>query len=486
MAIRKLLLAAAVLAAGCTSPGQSADTTSTRAPFTTAPTTTSTTVDPASSLMPQPAPVAGIWLTEFGGVVLQFRIDQGQDQELTALFDSPMEGASDLPATISAEGVDVTIEIPIASATFEGTVEGDSLAGVWKQGGAEVPMLFARQAEPFAVSRPQEPQPPFPYESVDVQFSNGPIPLSGTLVIPKGEGPFPVAVLISGSGQQDRDESLMGHRPFLVLSDWLARQGVATLRYDDRGVGGSGGNPVGATTADFAEDARAAVVSLAGDQRFSAIGLIGHSEGGLIAPMVAGQSDEIDFVVLLAGPGLSGADVLAKQIEELMRAEGAARSAVDWRVGWGNEVIALAASEAASLDVASQIRQILEAAAADAPPGLEQLVGDTAIEETVAVYTDPWMRYFLAYDPQSALQELAIPVLALIGDLDLQVSAELNVPALEDALAGNADATVIELSGLNHLFQTATTGAVSEYGQIEETFAPHALELVSDWILRRF
>ncbi len=304
-----------------------------------------------------------------------------------------------------------------------------------------------------------------------MRFNSGPIRLGGTLVIPEGVGPFPVAVLISGSGQQDRDESILGHKPFLVLADWLARQGIATLRYDDRGVGESGGNPAGATSADFADDALAAVAFLADDERFSAIGLIGHSEGGLIAPMVAAQAD-VAFTVLLAGPGVPGAEVLAQQIEDLMRAEGASPSAVDWRVGWGTEVIALAASDMDSADVASQIREVLEAAADDVPPGLEQWVSSAAIEETVAAFTDPWLRYFLAYKPQPALEALAIPVLALIGNLDQQVSAELNIPALEAALAGNSDATVTELDGLNHLFQTATTGAVSEYGRIEETFDP--------------
>ena len=449
------------------------------------PSSTTTTMDPASSLVPEPAGVAGIWLAELRGVVLQFRIDLGPDQDLTGVFDSPLEGVTDLPTTIIADGANVTIEIPVAAVVFEATVETDSLSGIWKQAGAEVPVSFTRQVEPFTLVRTQEPQPPFPYESVEVRFDNGPITLGGTLVIPEGAGPFPVAVLISGSGQQDRDESIMGHKPFLVLADWLARRGVATLRYDDRGVGDSGGNPIGATSADFAEDALAAVVFLADDERFSAIGLIGHSEGGLIAPMVAAEAD-VAFTVLLAGPGVPGSEVLAQQTEDLMSAEGASRSAVDWRVGWGTEVIALAASDLDSAEVAAEIRGVLEAAADDVPPGLEQMVNDAAIEETVAAFTDPWMRYFLAYNPQSALEALTIPVLALIGDLDLQVSAELNIPALEAALAGNSDATVIELDGLNHLFQTATTGAVSEYGQIEETFAPEAMELVSDWILERF
>lgn len=479
---RVLLLSILLVSAACSG----SDTAVTAGPPSSATTSTATTTgDPASSVVPEPARVAGIWLAEFGGVVLQFRIDQGPDQDLTCVFDSPLEGAIDLPTVITADRTNVTIEIPVAAAVFEATVETDSLSGVWKQGGAEVPMVFTRQAEPFTPIRTQEPQPPFPYESVDVRIDNGPFTLSGTLVIPEGAGPFPVAVLISGSGQQDRDESIMGHKPFLVLADWLARQGIATLRYDDRGVGESGGNPIGATTADFAEDALAAVVFLADDERFSAIGLIGHSEGGLIAPMVAAQAD-VAFTVLLAGPGVPGAEVLATQTEDLMRAEGASRSAVDWRVGWGTEVIALAASDMDSADVATQIRGVMETAAADVPPGLEHSVSEAAIEETVTAFTDPWMRYFLAYKPQPALEALATPVLAMIGDLDLQVSAELNIPALEAALAGNSDATVIELDGLNHLFQPATTGAVSEYGQIDETFAPAAMQLVSDWILERF
>jgi hypothetical protein len=304
----RLLLSILLVAAACSG----SDTATTTGP----PSSPTTTSDPVSSFVPEPAAVAGIWLAEFGGVVLQFRIEQGSSQDLKGVFDSPLEGATDLPTTITADGANVTIEVPVAAAVFEATVEADSLSGTWKQGGAEVPMSFTRQAEPFTLIRTQEPQPPFPYEAVEVRFDSGAITLGGTLVIPEGAGPFPVAVLISGSGQQDRDESIMGHKPFLVLADWLAHQGIATLRYDDRGVGESGGNPAGATSADFAQDALAAVVFLADDERFSAIGVIGHSEGGLIAPMVAAQAD-LAFTVLLAGPGVPGSDVLAKQTRGL-------------------------------------------------------------------------------------------------------------------------------------------------------------------------
>lgn len=440
---------------------------------------------PNTTSSPELEAVSGIWLAEFRGVVIQLRIDLGPDLDLAGVFDSPLEGVADLPTTITVDGASVIIKIPSTAVVIEATVEADFLSGIWKQGGSEVSVSFTRQDEPFTIVRTQEPQPPFPYESIEVRFDNGPITLGGSLVIPDGAGPFPVAVLITGSGQQDRDESILGHKPFLVLADWLARRGIATLRYDDRGVGESGGNPAGATSADFADDALSGVTFLADDERFSTIGLIGHSEGALIAPMVAAQAD-VAFIVLLAGPGEPGSEVLARQIEDLMRSEGASRSAVDWRVGWGRQVIAHAASDMDSAEVAAQIREVMEAAAADVPLGYEQLMSDAAIEETASAFTDPWLRYFLAYNPQPALEALAIPVLALIGDLDLQVSAEFNIPALEAALAGNSDATVTELDGLNHLFQTATTGAISEYGKIEETFAPAAMELVSDWILQRF
>ena len=247
-----LIVAAVLLVVGCTTsdiedPATAGSTGPAEMSTTTQPPTTAT-VDSTSSLAPPPHPLAGIWYSRMGPVVLQFRLDEGTDGSITGVFDSPAEGATDLAVVVTVEGSDTTIEIPIASAVFEGTVEGDSLAGNWKQAGSEIPLVFTRQDEPFAFDRPQDPTPPFPYTTAEVSFGNDDLTLAGTLMIPDGDGPFPIAVLISGSGQQDRDETLMGHKPFLVLADHLARAGVATLRYDDRGVGESTGNPVGATS----------------------------------------------------------------------------------------------------------------------------------------------------------------------------------------------------------------------------------------------
>jgi pimeloyl-ACP methyl ester carboxylesterase len=476
------VVAVLLLLAGCNSTAETDPSTTTSRPASA----TTTTVDPTSSFMPGPPLVAGIWLAELGPAILQFRLDAGPDDEITGVFDSPVEGATDLPVTVTTDGDDVEIVIHAASAVFEGTADEDSLVGVWTQAGNEVPLVFKRQAEPFAIARPQEPVPPYPYTAIDVQFENDNITLAGTLITPAGAGPFPGAVLISGSGAQDRDEALLGHKPFLVLADALARVGIATLRFDDRGVGESGGTPVGATTAELAADTLAAVTYLSAQPQIEALGLIGHSEGGLIAPLVAANSSDVSFVVLLAGPGLPGAEVLSTQTEDLLRAEGMPEDGIAWRVGWNNSIIELAASDAATPDVAEQMRVLLTSVATDAPALYAGQVSGELTDQIVEAFTDPWMRYFLAYDPAPALTNVDVPVLAMIGSLDLQVSSTANVPALETALASNPDATVRELPGLNHLFQTAITGAISEYGSIEETMSPVVPELIGDWILERF
>jgi pimeloyl-ACP methyl ester carboxylesterase len=481
-----LAVALALVLAACSDDGATPATTSSSAPPPTSAPSTIATIDPASSFVPGPPQVAGIWLAELGPAILQFRLDSGPDDEITGVFDSPAEGATDLPITVSTDGDAVKINIPVAAAVFEGTVDGDTLSGIWTQAGNDIPLVFERQAEPFTLARPQEPVPPYPYAATDVRFDNDDITLAGTLITPEGAGPFPAAVLISGSGSQDRDETLLGHKPFLVLADALARLGIATLRFDDRGVAQSTGNPIGATTEDLATDTLAAVEFLRTQTQIGDIGLIGHSEGGLIAPMVADVSPDVSFTVLLAGPGLPGSDVLSTQTEDLLRAEGMPEDAIAWRMSWNDKIIELAASTAATTDVAEQIRTLLTAAATDAPALAAGQVSDGAIDQMVTAFTDPWMRYFLAYDPAPALAQLTIPVLAMIGTLDLQASSAENLPALEAALSSNPDATVMELDGLNHLFQTATTGAVSEYGLIEETMAPVVPETIASWILERF
>lgn len=375
--------------------------------------------------------------------------------------------------------------MPAADAVFEGELSGDTVSGTWFQSGLEIPVTLERQEQPIAFERPQEPVPPFPYESTDVRFDNGDVSLAGTLVVPDGAGPFPAVVLVSGSGPQDRNDTLVGHQPFLVLADAFARRGIASLRYDDRGVGGSTGSHAGATTADLATDASAAVAFLDADPRTGSVGIVGHSEGGIIGPMVAGESEAVAHVVLLAGPGLPGREVLRRQTEDLMRAAGAPEADIVWQLEWRSQIMDVSASGLSDDEAAREIGAVASAALANPPDEVTEPLAPALVDTFVEAFVDPWIRFFLAHDPAPALAALETPVLALVGSLDLQVSAEQNIPALERALAENPAATVLELEGLNHLFQTATTGAVSEYVQIDETFAPAAIDLVASWILEQ-
>lgn len=417
--------------------------------------------------------------------MIEFQFTVDDTGAIAGLVKSPSQEGPDLPINgVITDGA-TTIKIPAVEAVFEGEVDGTTMSGTWYQSGAEVPAVFELQETPLILARPQEPQPPYPYEATEVRFENGDISLAGTLVVPEGEGPFPAVVFTSGSGSQDRNETIVGHKPFLVLSDAFALAGVASLRFDDRGVGGSTGDPTGATTADLATDTAAAVRFLAADNRFDSIGIVGHSEGGVIGPMVANDLAEVGSVVLLAGPGLPGLEVLLRQTEDLMRAEGAPEADITWQLAWRREIMEVSASSASSEEAAAAIREIVSAALEDRPAGVSETIDVSMADQFVTAFTDPWMRFFLAYDPAPALEDLDIPALALIGSLDLQVSAEKNIPALEAALAGNDDATVSELEGLNHLFQSAETGAVSEYARIEETFSPETIDLITSWILAR-
>ena len=448
------------------------------------PVETTSTAALASTIPSDDAPE--IWAGDVAGQMLQLQFVVDSTGTISGTAGSPgQEEIGEIPIDGVLDGTSVQIRIPAVSARFDAEIAGDTMSGTWFQSGSEVTVTLERQSEPVVIARPQEPVPPFPYESMDVRFDNGDVSLAGTLVIPEGDGPFPAVVLTSGSGAQDRDETLLGHKPFLVLADAFARSGIASLRFDDRGVGGSTGDPIGATSAELATDTAAAVEFLDADPRTGSIGLVGHSEGGIIGPMVAAESATVEYSVLLAGPALPGSDVLIRQTEDLMRAEGSPEADIEWQIGWRSEIIKVSASDGSNEDAAEQIRTIASTALANPPADVTIPLDPSLAEEFVTAFTDPWMRYFLAYDPAPALEALDIPVLALIGSLDVQVSAEENIPALESALAGNAAATVSELDGLNHLFQTAKTGAVSEYSTIEETFAPWAIDIITAWILEQ-
>jgi uncharacterized protein len=325
---------------------------------------------------------------------------------------------------------------------------------------------------------------PYPYREEEITFPNkkANISLAGTITLPPGPGPFPAAILINGTGPLNRDESVAGHRPFLVLADHVTRKGIAVLRFDKRGIGKSTGDYANATTEDFANDAEAALAYLKTRKDIDPkkIGLIGHSEGGLIAPLIATRSKEVAWIVLLAGPGLKGEDTLLIQSGILLRMSGASDGEVERTLSFDKQSYALVRQESDPAKLETQLKDLVERnnMSVSAPPA--------ALQTQIQMLVSPWFRYFLDYDPVPTLQKTTCPVLALSGEKDLQVPPRENLAKIQKALqdGGNTDFHTAELRDLNHLFQHCPTGLPTEYGTIQQTMAPEVLDSISDWILK--
>jgi fermentation-respiration switch protein FrsA (DUF1100 family) len=418
-----------------------------------------------------------------------------KDGSYAGTFDSPDQGASGIVLDdVRVKDDTVRVELKSAKIVFEGKRDKEGrLAGDFKQAGQSFPLKLKKVAKAQKVRRPQLPKKPYPYNEIEVAYENkkGGIKLAGALTEPRSGGPFPAVVLITGSGPQDRDETLFGHKPFLVLADYLTRRGIAVLRVDDRGVGGSTGNVSDATTADFAGDVQAGVDFLKGRMEIDAgrIGLIGHSEGGIIAPLVASRSRDIAFIVMLAGTGLPGEQVLYEQGAAILKATGADAAKLARQKAIQERMFAVVRQEkdnaAAEKKIKAAIKELTETLSKDEKKEMAKAMSQ--VEGQAKVLLTPWFRFFLTYDPRPALRKVMCPVLALNGEKDLQVDARVHLKAIAAALkeGGNKDFTTRELPRLNHLFQTCKTGAVSEYGAIEETLAPVALETIAKWIAQR-
>jgi hypothetical protein len=430
----------------------------------------------------KPSDIDGAWLgtLDAGGVKLRVVVHVTNTADgLTATMDSPDQGAAGIPvSSVSRDGPTFKLEIKNAGATFEGKLNPalDTIDGTFHQGGANMPLTLKRvkDAAILEPKRPQNPVKPYPYREEEVAYGNptAGIELAATFTIPEGQGPFPGVVLIAGSGPHDRDESLMGHKPFLVLADYLTRQGIAVVRADKRGTAKSGGNYAAATSAEFASDAEAGVAWLKTRTEVDPrnIGLIGHSEGGSIAPMIAARNRDVAFIVMLAGPGVPGDQILPAQVAA------------------GNEAAGMSHEQA--VKTGDLERTILKVIESEKDPGKlrEKLASAMPQEQIDAQFkslTSAWFRFFLEHDPGADLRQVTCAVLALNGDKDTQVVSKQNLPAIRAALeaGGNQRFEIVEFPGLNHLFQTAKTGAVSEYGDIEETMAPVVLQKIAGWIL---
>lgn len=428
------------------------------------------------------ADLVGRWegALNVGGTSLPLVIRVEADGQV--FMDSPTQNARGIPVTeLSETGGVVRFTVPVAHGRFEGarSADGQTWTGAWSQGGASLPLILTRAAtgaEPAGPARPQTPVPPFPYAAEDVTFPNegAGITLAGTLTLPEGDAPFPAVVLLTGSGAQDRDETIFDHKPFAVWADALTRRGVVVLRYDDRGVGGSGGGTAEDTSADFAADAAAAIAFLRTRPEIdpARIGLMGHSEGGMTAPLAVLQGAPAAFVVMIAGQAVSGADIITEQAARLAQAAGASPDQVAEARRVQGEVMAAVVRNKGDGPAAARDAEAVLIAAGQSP---------AQAQAGLRLLSSPWYRWFASHDPAPALAGLHVPLLAIYGGKDLQVPADQNAEALARVQPA---AEIVVLPDLNHLMQTAGTGLPGEYATIEETVAPVALTTVGDWIVR--
>ena len=416
------------------------------------------------------------------------------DGSLGAFLDSPDQGANNIPVssiTITEDSLKFAIQMIGGSFTGKNYKDSAMVKGTFRQGGMVMPLDLKKIEKLVEVKRPQNPQKPYPYNDEEVIFENksANITLAGSFTYPKGEGKFSAVVLVTGSGAQDRDESLMNHKPFLVISDYLTRSGIAVLRYDDRGIGKSKGNFASSTSEDFVTDALAAVEYLKTRKEVDTkkIGVAGHSEGGLIAPMCAVNSNDVSFIVMLAGPGVSGKDILILQTELIMKAEGSKEGEIKKAVEQNKRIYKVITDEADSTIMYKKLLALYDEDISKMGDDEKKKPENSkeSFDRSIKTLLSPWFRFFIKYNPQPTIEQVTVPVLALNGEKDLQVPPFQNLPEIEKALkaGGNKNFKTIELPGLNHLFQPAKTGGVSEYGKIETTFSEDALKIMKDWIL---
>lgn len=421
--------------------------------------------------------------------------------QINATMDSPDQGATDLPVTsLQATADSLHLQMTYLGGAYGAAVDAahTKLSGQWTQAGMVSQLDLSRGDSVVVRRRPQDPQKPYPYREEEVSYvstAQG-VKIAGTLTLPPGPGPFPAVLLLSGSGAQDRDEALMGHKPFLVIADHLTRKGIAVLRVDDRGVGGSTGRLFDADLEDNATDALAGVKFLLSrpDVAPKKVGLVGHSEGGWVAPIAAARSRDVAFIVMLAGPAVNGEELLYAQEAALSRARGVSESMIEASRRISQRMYGILKSEPDDSTAQRLLRAEITKAEAELASAQQNAV-DSVVSRTwtnqatnqLQLLTTRWFRQLLVHDPAPELKKVRVPVLALYGERDLQVPPAQSALVLEKLLRGSKtkDYTVEVLPGLNHLFQHATSGQIDEYVRSEETFAPEALEKISTWIVER-
>ncbi|MGL2988550.1 alpha/beta hydrolase family protein [Flavobacterium sp. RSSA_27] len=419
---------------------------------------------------------------------LIFNIQKNGDSYQTSL-DSPMQGAKGIPVKETKYiNNELQLNAPEFNLKYDGLFNGVAIEGTFSQNGASFPLVLTKlKAGEKVLIRPQEPQPPFDYPIEEVTFVNpkDKNTLAGTLTLPKNKKNAPIVVLITGSGSQDRNSSLYGHQPFAVIAHDFAQKGIGVLRLDDRGVGGSSKGKPEDTSENFATDISAAVDFLS-SKGYKNIGLMGHSEGGLIAPIVANKNKKVQFVISLAGPGIPIDRMMLLQSQSIMKAEGATAGQIAATSAFNERIYAYIINYTGrnlKSDFQEYIKQEYKKLTQNQGATVAQI--DDFARQQAQVITSPWYVYFLKFNPDAYWSKLKIPVLALNGSLDVQVKSAENLAGIQASLekSGNKKGVFRELPGLNHLFQEAKTGTVSEYASLTQTISPLVLNTVSDWIL---
>ena len=450
-----------------------------------------------NQLAAQDLPSKTVWEGKIENIRIFLRISKDSlTNKYVAVFDSPDQGAMGLKVSeLKVTNDSVTAFSAQIGGGFYGAFKSGrtELAGEWKQGGA-LPLVLKRVEKEFEIKRPQMPKAPFPYKEEKVIYYNTDksIQYGATLTLPDTNKQVPAVILITGSGQQDRDETLFGHKPFWVIADYLSRNGIAVLRVDDRGVGETTGEVMNATSLDFAGDVLVGMEYLKAHQGIDSkkIGLIGHSEGGIIGPMAAVQSKDVAFIVSLAGVGIKGRELMAMQLKSNYEQLGLNTEEVSRFDSLLNMLFDLSATYSDNEELKPIFAKKLKVWLNSQPEPFLAKLGYTGpqaynnIDEFAARFFLPWMRSFLKYDPATTLTKIKIPVLALNGEKDVQVSAQENLSGFKTLLtkAGNKNFKVIAMPGLNHLFQHAKKGQVNEYATIEETISPEVLSIMRNWI----
>ncbi len=441
----------------------------------------------------------GSWMGKLNIGAIELRLGLNFKIDSTGVFhttlDSPDQKSYGLKTNkTTVDGNKITVEAKQMMAQFDGTLQiGDTtIIGKWIQLGKSYDLVLKKLLHPIVTKRPQEPKEPFPYKSEEVKFLNAKanIELAGTFTFPQGEGPFPAVILVTGSGPQDRDESLMGHKPFLVISDYLTRQGIAVLRYDDRGIGKSKGVFGSATTFDFTDDAEAGMMWLKQQPLIdkNKIGIAGHSEGGLIASIVASRNKNVNFIILIAGPGISGDEIILAQSELIGLKNGVNPDLIKEGQMINKQLFTALKKESDNNKIQTELRKIIEEGINNSKfaDNKEKEAERKNINSSISQIISPWFRTFIQLNPKPYLLKTKCRVLAMNGTKDLQVPCDLNLNAIEKylKLAGNKHYKILKIEGVNHLFQHCEKGVPSEYSAIEETFAPEALKAMSTFILQ--